>query len=138
MLNKNVETKKKNCETIRGILAEYDPNSSGFKPGKMFKASVQVAIRLIRDKMWAVFTQGISMANSLFNHFIFNHPVPKQIYGEGSIKVYKELLTRCCDANERVQEKAEDTLEAMILNEKITNAEVLHETLLKPLQVSFD
>lgn len=47
----------------------------------------------------------------------------------------KELLTRCCDANERVQEKAEDTLEAMIINEKISGAGDMHEALLRPLQV---
>ena len=47
----------------------------------------------------------------------------------------KELITRCCDANERVQEKAEDTLEAMVVNEKIVNSEVLFEELFKPFQV---
>ena len=135
ILDKKVDTKKKSCETVRGILAEYDPNAGDFKPGKMLKASTQIGVRLIRDKMWAIFTQGISLTNSLFNHFIFSFPVPKQLLGDCSVKFYKELLTRCADANERVQEKAEDTLEAMILNEKIINAETLHETLLKPLQV---
>ena len=101
----------------------------------MLKASTQVCLRMIKDKMWAIFTQGVTLSNTLFNHFIFSHPVPKKDLADSALKVYKELLTRCCDANERVQEKAEDTLEAMVINEKIQNAEVLHDALLQPLQV---
>ena len=43
---------------------------------------------------------------------------------------------RCCDANERVHEKAEDTLEAMVVNEKVQNAGELFELFLQPLLVS--
>ncbi len=50
------------------------------------------------------------------------------------MQVYKEFLSRCTDTNERVQEKAEDVLEAMVTNEKIRGVGVLHEELLKPLQ----
>ena len=101
----------------------------------MLKATTQVAGRLLRDKMWSIFNHGIAITNTLYNHFIFSHPVPKRETGDSALKLYKELITRCCDANERVQDKAEDTLEAMVTNEKIVNAELLHEDFLKPLQV---
>lgn len=137
ILDKNVETKKKSCESIRGILSEYEAEKSPFKPVKVLKASSQVAVRLIRDKMWAIFSHGVSLTNTLYSHFVFSHPVAKKEVGNSSLAIYKELLTRCCDANERVQEKAEDTLESMIINEKIRNAGDLHEALLQPLQVIF-
>ena len=119
------------------LVADYDPNEHEMKPGKMLKGTTQIVTRLIRDKMWAIFNHGITITNTLYNHFIFSHTVPKKELGESCLKLYKELLTRCCDANERVQDKAEDTLESMVINEKIRNTEVLHETLLKPLQVNF-
>jgi len=135
ILDKSPDKKKMSCESIRGILAEYSLNAEGgVKPGKMLKASTQAASRLLRDKMWAIFSQGIALTSSLYDHFIFSQPVPKKETGDSALKLYKELIIRCCDTNERVQEKAEDTLEAMVVNEKIVNAETLHEELLKPLQ----
>ena len=134
-LDKSPDVKKTSCESIKKLLSDYE--SDEMKPGKMLKATTQITVRLIRDKMWAIFNHGITLTNSLFNHFIFSHTVPKKELGESSLKLYKELLSRCADANERVQDKAEDTLEAMVINEKIRNAELLHEALLKPLQVKY-
>ena len=134
-LDKSPDVKKTSCESIKKMLSDYDPDDSQLKAGKMLRATTQITVRLIRDKMWAIFNHGITLTNSLFNHFVFSHTVPKKELGESSLKLYKELLTRCCDANERVQDKAEDTLEAMVINEKIRNSELLHEALMKPLQV---
>ena len=72
----------------------------------------------------------------IYDHLIINHAVPREKLGESSLQIYQELLARCCDSNERVQEKAEDTLEAMITNEKIRNAGNMHEALLQPFQVT--
>ena len=72
----------------------------------------------------------------IYEHLIINHAVPREKLGESSLQIYQELLARCCDSNERVQEKAEDALEAMITNEKIRNAGNMHEALLQPFQVS--
>ena len=72
----------------------------------------------------------------IYDHLIINHAVPREKLGESSLQIYQELLARCCDSNERVQEKAEDTLEAMITNEKIRNAGDMHEALLQPFQVT--
>jgi len=70
-------------------LAEYNPNLDGFKPGRMLKACTQVASRLLRDKMWAIFTQGIALTSTLYSHFIFSHPVPKKETGDSALKLYK-------------------------------------------------
>ena len=49
ILEKSVDKKKMSCESIRGILSEYNPNSGiVIKPGRMLKASTQVASRLLR------------------------------------------------------------------------------------------
>ena len=72
----------------------------------------------------------------IYDHLIINHAVPREKLGESSLQIYQELLARCCDSNERVQEKAEDALEAMITNEKIRNAGNMHEALLQPFQVT--
>ena len=101
----------------------------------MLKASTQIISRFIRDKVWAIFCEGVNLTNMIYDHFIINHAVPSQKLGDSSVQIYRELLTKCCDSNERVQEKAEDTLEAMIINEKIRNAGSMHEALLQPLQV---
>ena len=89
-----------------------------------------------RDKVWAIFQEGTSLATMVFENLIIKYPVPKEKLGASSVQIFKELLARCTDSNKRVQEKAEDTLEAMITNEKIRNAGSMHEELLKPLKVS--
>ena len=93
-LDKNVDVKKKACESIRGTLADYDPSISDIKPGKMLRATTLIAVRMIRDKMWAIFTQGVSLVNTLFDHFLFSHPVPRKEVADSSVKFYNELLTR--------------------------------------------
>jgi hypothetical protein len=133
-LDKSPDVKKEACETIKGILSAYISNDF-VKPGKMLKGTSQIATRLIRDKMWAIFLQGITVSNMMYTHFIFTHSASKKELGDSSLKIYKELLTRSCDANERVQDKAEDALESMVINEKIRNVGTLHEALLQPLQV---
>lgn len=134
-LDKNPETKKAACESIKSSLSEYDPSASEVKAGKMLKATTQITARLIKDKVWVVFSEGVTLTNTMYNNFIFSHPVSKKELGDSSVKIYRELLARSCDANERVQNKAEDTLEAMVINEKIRNAGSLHEELLQPLTV---
>ena len=61
----------------------------GVKPGRMLKASTQAASRLLRDKMWAIFSQGIALTNTLYDHFIFSQPVPKKETGDSALKLYK-------------------------------------------------
>ena len=63
----------------------------GVKPGRMLKASTQVASRLLRDKMWAIFSQGIALTNTLYDHFIFSQPVPKKETGDSALKLYKVI-----------------------------------------------
>lgn len=98
--------------------------------------SVKFFSNCFRDKVWAIFQEGTGLATMVFENLIIKYPVPKEKLGASSVQIFKELLARCTDSNKRVQEKAEDTLEAMITNEKIRNAGSMHEELLKPLKVS--
>lgn len=102
----------------------------------MLKATTQITARLIKDKVWAVFGEGVALTNTMYTNYIFSHPVSKKELGDSSLKIYRELLARSCEANERVQNMAEDTMEAMVINEKIRNAGSLHEELLQPLTVT--
>lgn len=91
ILAKSVDEKKSSCEAIRAIFGEYDPSQSEIKPNKMLRAVTKVAVRLIKDKMWAIFTQAILLTNAIFQHFIFAYPVPKKEVGDSSVKIYKGI-----------------------------------------------
>ena len=52
-LDKSPDVKKTSCESIKKLLSDYE--SDEMKPGKMLKATTQITVRLIRDKMWVIF-----------------------------------------------------------------------------------
>ena len=79
----------------------------------------QVVVRLLRDKIWSVFNHGVALVNAVYGSFVYKYPVSKKELTSSLKEVHKELLHRGADTNERVQDKAEDTLLALLQNEKV-------------------
>ena len=48
------------------------------KAGKVVRGTTQILIRLIRDKVWSIFCQAVSITNTLYGHFVFVNPVAKK------------------------------------------------------------
>lgn len=130
---KTPSIKDKACEEIRVKLANYSESESEFKPGMMLRGSSQIAARLIRDKVWTVFSHGIAITNTLLGHFVFAHPSPKKELSAAVMRIQKELTQRGNDNNERVLDKAEAAFFAMLENDKISSIEAFQEEILKPL-----
>ena len=132
-LNKSPAVKQAACQEIKEVLAKYSENASEFKPAQMLRGTTQIIARLIRDNVWAVFSHGIAMTNTIYENFIFSHPLPRKELAGSVQKLQKELLTRGCDTNERVQDKAEVTLQKMLENKKISSLGIMQETISEPL-----
>ena len=136
-INKSVSVKEKACVEINDVLGSYDEVRSRFKPTTMLRGTSEIAARLIRDKMWPIFNQGVNIALKLYDHFVYAHPVPKKELASSVQATQKELFARGCDTNPRVQDKAELTLQKMISNKKIfSNTDVLQTELVAPLPTS--
>jgi len=86
------------------------------KSAKVLRGATEILIRLIKDKVWAVYCQGISICNLLFGQFINSNSVGKKEVNESATKVFKELLARTTDTNERVQVQFE-TLNVIIFGD---------------------
>ena len=100
-------------------MADYTEVSSPHKPAKMVLGVTQVVVRLLRDKIWSVFNHGVALVNAVYGSFVYKYPVSKKELTSSLKEVHKELLHRGADTNERVQDKAEDTLLALLQNEKV-------------------
>jgi hypothetical protein len=48
------------------------------KPGKVVRGITQILLRLIRDKVWSIFSQAVSITNTLYGHFVYVNPVAKK------------------------------------------------------------
>ena len=68
------------------MLVEYDPEDTPeLKPGRVVRGATQILVRLIRDKVWSILVQAVSLTNVLFDHFIFvNSVAKKEIRESGS------------------------------------------------------
>ena len=61
------------------MLAEYEPEDNpDLKPGRVVRGTTQILVRLIRDKVWSILVQAVSLTNVLFDHFIFVNTVAKK------------------------------------------------------------
>ena len=100
-------------------MADYTEVSSPHKPAKMVLGVTQVVVRLLRDKIWSVFNHGVALVNAVYGSFVYKYPISKKELTSSLKEVHKELLHRGADTNERVQDKAEDTLLALLQNEKV-------------------
>ena len=69
-LNKSPSTKEKACQEIKETLASYSENESQFKPAQMLRGTTQIIVRLIRDKVWAIFGHGVALTTSIYENFI--------------------------------------------------------------------
>ena len=132
-LNKSPSVKEAACLEIKTALSGYSESDSSFKPSQMLRGTTQIAARLIRDKIWAVFGHGITITNTLYGNFIFAHPLPRKELANSVEKLQKELFARGCDTNERVQDKAEATLQTMLQTKKISSLGIMQEALVEPL-----
>ena len=135
-LNKSPSVKEKACQEIKETLSKYSENDSQYKPAQVLKGTTQIIARLIRDKVWAIFGHGVALTNSIYEHFIFAHPLPQKELASSVEKLQKELLARGCDTTERVMDKAEATLEMMLQNKKISSLGIMQNTLSEPLSSS--
>jgi hypothetical protein len=135
-LNKSPSIKEKACQEIKQTLSNYSESNSQFKPAQMLKGTTQIIVRLTRDKVWSIFGHGVGLTNSIYENFIFAHPLPRKELAISVEKIQKELLARGCDTTERVMDKSEATLEMMLQNKKVASLGIMQETLSEPLSSS--
>ncbi len=65
---------------------DYQPGiDPEMKPGRVVRGTTQILIRLIRDKVWAIFCQGVSITNILYGHFVYANPVAKKELSDSGI-----------------------------------------------------
>ena len=50
-LDKNPKVKESACKNIKADVLEYNAESSGFKPGKFFRATANLLVRLFKEKV---------------------------------------------------------------------------------------
>ena len=62
------------------------------KPGRVVRGTTQILIRLIRDKVWAIFCQGVSITNILYGHFVYANPVAKKELSDSGITKHVSQL----------------------------------------------
>ena len=61
------------------MIVEYQPGiDPEMKAGKVVRGTTQILIRLIKDKVWSIFCQAVSITNTLYGHFVFVNPVAKK------------------------------------------------------------
>jgi len=73
-------------QQIKSLIVDYQPGiDPDMKPGRVVRGTTQILIRLIRDKVWAVFCQGISITNILYGHFVYANPVAKKELSDSGI-----------------------------------------------------
>lgn len=103
-LDKQPSVKEQGCEKVKQILLNYkvddDPD---LNPGKVVRGSVQLLVRIIRDKVWSIFSFSTTISNILFDKFVFENSVPKKDLADAVSKAFKEFLMKTADTNERVQ-----------------------------------
>ena len=81
MLNKSHPVKEASVDEIKKMVLEYKPDGSDHKSGKFLKATTILLVRLLREKLWSIFTRGIDIHNHIFTEFIDKYKPP-----EGEVK----------------------------------------------------
>ncbi|XP_059087366.1 centrosomal protein of 104 kDa-like [Tigriopus californicus] len=130
-INKNPSVKEEaDCE-IQRTLESY--NRDDLKPAKMMRGTTQIVVRMIKDKVWAIFTVGCNITEILFGSFLVEYKLSKKEIEASTSKVYKELIQRGCDTSDRVSDKAEATIQRMLQAPDVQETGVIQQQLLQPL-----
>ena len=134
MLNKSHPVKEASVDEIKKMVLEYKPDGSDHKIGKFLKATTILLVRLLREKLWSIFTRGIDIHNHIFTEFIDKYKPPEGEVKKTSNKCYNELLIRAGDPIERIGDKAEDAIKVMLKNDVVRRTDNLQYKLTEPLK----
>ena len=134
MLNKSHPVKEAAVDEIKKEVLEYNSDDSIHKVGKFLKAVTILLVRLLREKLWSIFTRGVDIHHHIFTELIDKYKPPEGEVKKTSNKCYNELLIRAGDPIERIGDKAEDAIKAMLKNEVVRRTENLQYKLTEPLK----
>ena len=137
MLNKNHPVKEAAVDEIKKEVLLYNPADNHHKVGKFLKATTILLVRLLREKLWSIFTRSLDIHTHIFTEFTDKHKPPESELKRASNKCYSELLIRAGDPSERIGDKAEDAIKTMLKNDIVRRMENLQYKLTEPLKYVF-
>ena len=137
ILNKNHPVKEAAVDEIKKQVLLYNPADTHHKVGKFLKATTILLVRLLREKLWSIFTRSLDIHTHIFTEFTDKYKPPESELKKASNKCYSELLIRAGDPSERIGDKAEDAIKTMLKNDILRRMENLQHKLTEPLKYVF-